>query len=391
MTVADRLARQHGRSALDGGEREKMLLAMKTVPKTKAPAPAPSPAAPARTGSAAPTSADVARVAGVSRATVSYVLNDSATGRVGARTRQRVLEVAAQLGYVPNAAARSLRAGRSGIVLLDTPNITWGPLFSEFVADLRTHLRERGYTTVMYGNEAGDDPGAGARRWAELRPTAVLFGLGLSISAQTVDLLKRSGTQAVITWAGEQTPGAHWLRTDMTAPGTVAAEHLLERGRRRIGVIVPTDPTLDYFSRPRLKGVRAAAARFARQEKLAKADAPRVVRIDLDYTEEAAADLAARLPQLGLDAIFAYNDEYAMLVAASLRDAGVRIPADIALVGADDLMLCRLLRPRLTSVRTDMPNGLYLADLIDRLVNADDGEPETFEIGTARIVERESS
>jgi DNA-binding LacI/PurR family transcriptional regulator len=368
-----------------------MFSAMNTVPKTQAPVPAPNPAAVARTGSVAPTSADVARVAGVSRATVSYVLNDSATGRVGARTRQRVLEVAAQLGYVPNAAARSLRAGRSGIVLLDTPNIAWGPLFSEFVADLRTQLRERGYTTVVYGDEANDEPEAAVRRWAELRPTAVLFGLGLSISAQAVDLLKRSGTQAVITWGGQRTPGAHWLRTDMTAPGTVAAEHLIERGRRRIGVIVPTDPTLDYFSGPRLKGVRAAAARFARREKLAKADAPQVVRIDLDYTEEAAADLAARLPGLGLDAIFAYNDEYAMLVAASLRDAGVRIPDDVALVGADDLMLCRLLRPRLTTVRTEMPAGLRLAELIDRFVNADDGEPETVEIGTAQIVERESS
>ncbi len=366
-----------------------MLFAMNTVSKTKAPAP--SPAGPARTGAVAPTSADVARVAGVSRATVSYVLNDSATGRVSAGTRQRVLEVAAQLGYVPNAAARSLRAGRSGIVLLDTPNIAWGPLFSEFVADLRTNLRERGYTTVVYGDETGDDPQAAVRRWAELRPTAVLFGLGLSISAQAVDLLKRSGTQAVITWGGQQTPGAHWLSTDMTAPGTVAAEHLLAQGRRRIGVIVPTDPTLDYFSRPRLKGVRAAVARFARREKLAKADAPRVVRIDLDYSEEAAADLAARLPRLDLDAIFAYNDEYAMLVAASLRDAGVRIPADVALVGADDLVLGRLLRPRLTTVRVEMPNGLHLADLIDRLVNAEDGEPETVEIGTAQIVERESS
>jgi DNA-binding LacI/PurR family transcriptional regulator len=212
----------------------------------------------------------------------------------------------------------------------------------------------------------------------------------LSISPQVVGLLKRSGTQAVITWGGQRTPGAHWLRMDMTEPGIVAAQHLLEQGRRSIGVIVPRDPTLDYFSGPRLEGARTAAARFARREKLAKADAPRVVRIDLDYSEEAAADLAARLPQLGLDAIFAYNDEYAMLIAASLHDAGVRIPADVALVGADDLMLCRLLRPRLTSVRTEMPGGPYLAELIDRLVNADDGEPQTFDMGTAQIVVRES-
>jgi DNA-binding LacI/PurR family transcriptional regulator len=78
------------------------------------------------------------------------VLNGS-TGRVGADTRERVLAAARELGYVPNAAARSLRAGRSGIVLMDNPNIVWGPLFSEFMIDLRTHLHAPGYIAVVYG------------------------------------------------------------------------------------------------------------------------------------------------------------------------------------------------------------------------------------------------
>ena len=340
----------------------------------------------------APTSADVARVAGVSRATVSYVLNGSAAGRVGESTRAKVLEAARQLGYVPNAAARSLRAGRSGLVLMDNPNIVWGPLFSEFVVDLRTNLQELGYTAVLYGGtEADQDSESAARRWAELRPTAVVFGIGMAVTADTVDLLKRSGTRAVIAWGARQAPGAHWLRPDLAAVGEVAAEHLLERGRRRLGVIVPTDPTLDYFSAPRLAGVREAVAEFARRGELARAEEPRVVRIDLDYTERAAAELAARLPELDIDAIFTYNDEYAMLVAASLHDAGVRIPEDVALVGADDLMLSRLLRPRLTSVRTELPSGRELAVLIDRLVQAAYEPPVTIDMGEARIIPRDSS
>jgi DNA-binding LacI/PurR family transcriptional regulator len=335
----------------------------------------------------------VARVAGVSRATVSYVLNGSSVGRVGEGTREKVLAAARQLGYVPNAAARSLRAGRSGLVVLDNPNIVWGPLFAEFMADLRKNLHRLGYTAVLYGDTTDPDQDAetAARRWAELRPTAVLFGLGLELTADAVELLKRSGTRAVIAWGGRQTPGAHWLRSDLTVVGAAAAEHLLERGRRRIGVIVPTDPSLDYFSVPRLAGVQSAVADFARRRKLTKAETPRVVRIDLDYTEQAGAELAARLPDLDLDSIFAYNDEFAMLVAASLQDAGVRIPEDIALVGADDLMLCRLLRPRLTSVRTEMPSGREQAELIDRLVRAAADPPVTVHIGGARIMPRASS
>ena len=340
----------------------------------------------------APTSADVARLAGVSRATVSFVLNGSAAGRVGEGTRQKVLEAARQLGYVPNAAARSLRAGRSGLVLIDNPDIVWGPLFSGFIADLRRNLQALGYTALLYGGaEAGRDPESAARGWAELRPTAVVFGLGMAPAPGAVDLLKRSGTQAVIAWGGEREPGAHWLRPHLTDVGAVAAEHLLERGRRRIGVIVPTDPTLNYFSAPRLAGVQEAVARFARDRELTNAEAASVVRIDLDYTEQAAAGLAARLPELDVDAIFAYNDEYAMLVAAGLQDAGVRIPEDVALVGADDLMLSRLLRPRLTSVRTELPSGHELAALIDRLVHTVDEPPVTVEMGEALIIPRESS
>lgn len=104
-------------------------------------------------------------------------------------------------------------------MLLDTPNNAWSPLFSEFVADLRTHPSRARPHAVVYGNETGNDPQVGVRQWAELRPTAVLLGLGLSICAQGIDLLKRSRTQAVITWGGQQAPSAHLLRTDMIAPG----------------------------------------------------------------------------------------------------------------------------------------------------------------------------
>jgi DNA-binding LacI/PurR family transcriptional regulator len=218
----------------------------------------------------------------------------------------------------------------------------------------------------------------------------VVFGAGLTIGPEEVSLLRRSGTQAVIAWGGEQVTGAHWLRTDLAAVGAVAVEHLLERGRRRIGVVVPADATLGYFSRPRLAGAEQAAARFARRRKLRAAEAPRVTALELDYTEESAAALAEALPGLGLDAVFAYNDEYAMLLAAALRDAGLRIPEDLALVGADDLMLCRLLRPRLSSVRTELPGGRRLAELVDRLVRAADEPPVTVDLGAARMVARDS-
>ncbi len=88
-----------------------------------------------------PTSADVARLAGVSRATVSYVLNNNATVRISDPTRRRVREAALQLGYVPHAAARSLRAGHSRMVLLPSGHIPAGPPHQYFFEELQAGLR----------------------------------------------------------------------------------------------------------------------------------------------------------------------------------------------------------------------------------------------------------
>ncbi len=93
-----------------------------------------------------------------------------------------------------------------------------------------------------------------------------------------------------------------------------------------------------------------------------------VVELPLAHEEEAAAGLAARWRELGLDAVFTYNDEYAMLLMRALQDAGIRIPEETAVVGADDLMLGRLLRPRLSTVQLELPSGQELADLVDRAV-----------------------
>ncbi len=116
-----------------------------------------------------------------------------------------------------------------------------------------------------------------------------------------------------------------------------------------------------------------------------------MTELPLAYTEQGAAELAARWPELGLDAVFAYNDEYAMLLMRALQDEGVRIPQDVALVGADDLMLGRLLRPRLSTVHIELPSGRDLAELVDRAVRDPGGEPEVRKVLGASLVRRDSS
>ncbi|MER7761765.1 LacI family DNA-binding transcriptional regulator [Streptomyces sp. NPDC097619] len=329
---------------------------------------------------AVPTSADVARLAGVSRATVSYVLNNAEAVRISEPTRRKVRAAAEELGYVPHAAARSLRAGHTRIVLLPTAHIPVGPLYSGFLNELQWALRRLDYTVVQYGS-LGLTGDQAARAWAELRPVAVISLGENTLSARNVDTLKRAGARAVITLGPDTVPGAHALVMDQREVGARAAAHLLERGRRRIGVVVPEEEGFAMFSLPRLAGVRATA----------EPEGAEVTGIPMAYTEESAARLARRWPELGLDGVFAYNDEYAMLLMRALQDAGTAVPDRVAVVGADDLLLGRLLRPRLSSVRIELPTGDRLAELVDRAVR-ERGEPEELHgLMSARVMARESS
>ncbi|MGI5479468.1 LacI family DNA-binding transcriptional regulator [Streptomyces lavendofoliae] len=322
----------------------------------------------------------MARLAGVSRATVSYVLNNTSAVRISEPTRRRVREAAEELGYVPHAAARSLRAGRTRIVLLPTAHVPVGPLYGHFLNELQWALRRLDYTVVQYAS-MGLDGDEAARAWAELRPVAVVSFGAVELTPQGVDVLKRSGAQAVITLGPQPVEGAHSLPVDQRRVGRCAGAHLVERGYRRIGVVLPEEPGLELFSGPRLEGVRHAVAGTG-------AD---VVPLPLARTEEAAGALAARWPGLGLDAVFGYDDEYAALLLRALLDAGVSVPGDTAVMGAHDLLLGRLMRPRLSTVRIDMEAGQRLAELVDRVVAEPDRSPESRDLMAARPVHREST
>ncbi|MBT2469860.1 LacI family DNA-binding transcriptional regulator [Streptomyces sp. ISL-66] len=346
---------------------------MSQSPKPPKPPESPSPAV--------PTSTDVARLAGVSRATVSYVLNNAEAVRISEPTRRKVREAAEELGYVPHAAARSLRAGHTRIVLLPTSHVPIGPLYSTFLNELQWALRRLDYTVVQYGSLGltGDEA---ARAWAELRPVAVISLGEITLSEHNVATLKRAGARAVITMGPDGVPGAHALVMDQAEVGVRAAAHLVDRGRRRIGVVVPQEEGLELFSAPRLEGARSVARSVEGVE---------VLPLPMAYAEESAAALAGRWTGLGLDAVFAYNDEYAMLLMRAFQDAGLRVPQDVAVIGADDLLLGRLLRPRLSTVHIEMPTGERLAGLVDQAVREPSAVVRRHDLMAAVAVARDST
>lgn len=312
------------------------------------------------TAPAAVTSADVARLAGVSRATVSFVLNNTQAHRVSDTTRARVLAAAEQLGYVPHAAARSLRAGRSNLVLMPAAVSAVGRLVSTWIDDLQSELERHGYVTVLHAGRF-PNPVSAARAWAELRPAAVLSLDGDSLTGQAADVLSRAGVRGVLAFASRDVEGVHRIDFDHARVGALATDHLVSRGRRNIGVIMPRERGLDTFARPRLAGAQSVASRSTAT----------VTAVEMSYTHESAAELARRWPELDLDGVFAYNDEYAALLLHALRTEGISVPEQVSVVGCDDLLVSAFQEPPLTTVRLDLPTPARVADALHELVDRD--------------------
>ncbi|MEV8531420.1 LacI family DNA-binding transcriptional regulator [Streptomyces sp. NPDC051211] len=308
-------------------------------------------------GAVSITSADVARLAGVSRATVSFVLNDTQGHRVSDTTRARVLAAAKDLGYVPHAAARSLRAGRSNLVLLPASVSAIGSLVSSWVDDLQSELDRHGYTTVLHTGRFPDAATA-ARSWAELRPAAVLAMNGDRLTGEAAGILRRAGVRGLLAVAARPVEGIHTVVFDHGRIGEVATEHLIARGRTRIGVVLPQERGLDVFGQPRLAGAQRVASRHTAT----------VTPVELAYTRESATALAGNWAALGLDGVFAFNDEYASLLMHALRSEGIGIPDDVAVVGSDDLVLSALQQPPLTTVRLRLPAPAVIAETLHALI-----------------------
>lgn len=279
-----------------------------------------------------PTSTDVARAAGVSQTTVSFVLNDRPGHGIPEETRQRVLEAARRLDYRPHASARSLARGRSNIAVLAVPELPIGAGISRFVEGLAAALADHGLTLVTH--LAGGHGRPLADVCAEIGASAVI-GFE-AFDAATVQALYRAGADVVIP----STPDSS------SAPiGRFQAQHLIDRGHRRIGYALPRHPGLARMSEERLHGVAEACA--------AAGLAPPVVR-STDLEAATAAEAVAGWTAEAVTGVCAFNDETAIAVLAGMREHGLTAPTDLAVVGVDDIPTARLANPPLTTVSFDL-------------------------------------
>ncbi len=291
------------------------------------------------------TSADVAAAAGVSRTTVSFVLNQRTDVKIPATTRRRVLDAATRLGYEPNPWARQLAGGRSHAVALVLNQSLQQVASDATLAETLRGLSETasaGGLRVMVELRALDGPNASFR---SLLGAQHVDGLVLSgprsDDASLVELLR--GGFPVVLQGSFPDDTVVSVDVDNVAGGRMAVEHLLSLGHRRIACI--TNAPLAYTaSQDRLTGYRnaiAAAGIAFEQDLVEEAD------FDAPSGHQAMTRLLARTT---FDAVFVASDVVAVGAIGALRQAGHRVPDDISIVGFDDIPLAAYLDPPLTTV-----------------------------------------
>ncbi|MFC4616816.1 LacI family DNA-binding transcriptional regulator [Cellulomonas algicola] len=325
------------------------------------------------------TATDVAREAGVSQATVSYVLNNTPGQTIPAATRQRVQDAVARLGYAPHGAARALRTGRSDVVLFLLPDWPIGPAVVTLVEGLTERLQAQGLSLFVRRTTDGS---ALSGLWRTVAPAAVVSLDGLDDAEQRA--MEDAGIPVVSALVRPRRSAQGVLTLSHTLIGATQLQHLAATGHRHIGYGLPDDPRVTVFRDLRLDGVRTAAFELGLAEPSARV-------VPMDVAGAAAAVTAWRAESPAVTAVCAYNDDQAFALLAGMRSLGLSAPADLAIIGVDDTPLAPFAHPPLTTVRQDADAVMdYLtAAVLQRLAGGTPPRPPRSEAIT--LVVRESA
>lgn len=295
------------------------------------------------------TSEDVARMAGVSRATVSRVLSGSS--RISVSTRRRVEAAAQAVGYEPNVVAQSLVRQRSHTIALSIfsegrhPLLVGGePFYFDVLDSIQREADAHGYDLLL-PSRASTNPADFVRTLATRHVAGTLM-VALRTTDPRIEALARAEIPTVFVDAMADGPHATYVKSDNVGGARQATDHLLQLGHRRIATISGYASSL--AGTERLLGYQLAL------ERAGIAVDPSLVRPSSFGMEDAyAATLALLDERPDVTALVAASDFVALGALRALHERGIHVPRDMSLIGFDDIDLCLYVDPPLTTIRQD--------------------------------------
>lgn len=320
---------------------------------------------------------DVAERAGVSVATVSYVLNNGPRP-VAPETRVKVEEAIAELGYYPNELARSLRLQQSSTIGLILPNIM-NPVFAEIAHELESACRQEGFVLLLCNSDRQHDR---EEHFIQILRAKQVDGVVITPHDDPVALIQPLVQARIpVVVLEHDLPGVHCIVMDEQQGGRIATQHLIDLGHQRIALLRRTPSSA--LSRERFIGYRQSlvAAGIAFD--------PRLV-LECAAGQTAGAQAMQQLLALAEPptAVFTHNDVLAMGALYAIRQAGLRAPDDISVVGYDDISSAAYFSPSLTTVRSPKAELGALAGrtILDLVRHKNDMPPQTVTLPVELVV-----
>lgn len=316
---------------------------------------------------------EIADAAGVSIATVSYVLNGR--GAISADTRQRIRKVIKKLGYRQNQAARAMKTGRTAIIGLVFPNIE-NPFFSSLARSILNEAEANGYQTFLVDTEGSHD--------RERKVVAGLLEHGVDgivwFPVDDHDTLAGAGVDVPVVVLDRELSGQDLVQAEYYAGGKAAADYLTGLGHRRFGLI--EGPQDVGNARERSRGFVDALGD----------EAMLAWRTEHAYSMHLSDEACGRLLARDATAVACGNDLIAIGVLSTLESAGVSVPDDVSVVGFDDISFASMISPALTTVRMPFKEMGRQAVrlLLRRLGDEKEGPRRRITLGV-ELVERSST
>ncbi|MBO9519339.1 MAG: LacI family DNA-binding transcriptional regulator [Porphyrobacter sp.] len=326
---------------------------------------------------------DLARVAGVSAATVSRSLAGKEV--VNNKTADRIRKLAEEHGFRPSSVARNLRTRRRGAIGVIIPlghergqHIS-DPFFMTLIGHLADELTERGFDLVL--SRVIPDRGNWLQKMIDADRVDGFIIIGQSDQSPVLDKVAETYLP-IVAWGGFIQGQIHCsIGTDNFLGGRLATRHLIERGCREIAFF--GDPKAIELAL-RLEGARAAVGEAGGQVRLV--ETPTHLASELSGADIAAfLDAAERVP----DGIFAASDLIALTAIQVLTGRGLSVPEDVKVIGYDDLPLARSSVPQLSTIRQDIADGAR--HLVEGLLKRIEGRPTGSVVLNPELVVRSST
>lgn len=326
---------------------------------------------------------DIAKKAGVSKSTVSRALNNDP--RIKVQTREKILKIAGEMNYRPHHMAQALAKKRTniiGVMIPKTPRTVTDPFFLEFLGGIGEETSRRGFSLMLPNFERGEE-----KEFQEFLSRHNVDGFILTepeIGDRRIDYLESEDIPFVFSGNPRIDRDVFWVDADNEMGAFQAVTHLLKRGHRRIATIAGDNDLV--------AGVLRMEGYFRALQEAGIGVNDQLVAFG-DFQEKGGYQAARELLKRGLEfsAIFAANDFMAIGAMKALRERGISIPEDVAVMGFDGTFLSGHVDPPLSTVQLPIKDlGKYCAKIITSIINDGDQRKKGTLLGT-RLLIRDST